>query len=148
MKRNILISGILASITLFLGGIIYVLFRPQYLLMFDWIEAIGLTESISRIRENSNANLPDWIIYALPDALWTFSYLLCIGCIWKFDVRRCLPALLILPTVSVVDEILQSLNMVPGTFDLMDIIAYSISSLIGIVYLRFIRQYSNKKLAL
>lgn len=127
-----------------MGGMIYVLFRPQHLLMFDWIETIGLTDGINTMRERGNILFPEWIIYSLPDGLWIFSYSLCIGSIWEFEIKKCIPALLMLPAISVFDEILQSLNMVPGTFDLMDIFAYSISSLIGIGYIRLIKLYLIK----
>lgn len=142
------ISLILSIVFLFAGGMVYVLFRPTSLLLFYWLDAIGLLEYVNEIRSSITILLPQWVEYSLPDGLWVFSYSLCVGFIWSFDVKRCLPFLLLLPLVSVVDECLQLFRLVPGTFDLCDLYAYLLASILGISYVQLVNKiikYYEKK---
>ena len=125
---------ILASVTLLVGAMIYVLFRPTHLLMFDWIDNIGLMDLVSRIRPNLK-DVPDWVVYSLPDGLWMFSYCLFIGCIWDFDLKRSFYVLSILPVFAVTNEIMQHNHLVPGTFDWMDVVAFLTAYAVGVFYI-------------
>lgn len=142
--RRRLISFIIASVTLFMGGMVYVLFRPMSLLMFEWFDSVGLLRFIWRMRIDTTLLLPNWIEYSLPDGLWIFSYSLFIGCIWNFRLNKSFPFLLLLPLISVIDEILQMFHVVPGTFDVWDICAYILASVLGIGYILLM----NKKIVL
>lgn len=76
-------------IPLLFGGLIYVLFRSQSLIMFGWVNAIGMYELINLLRTYINANetlMPNWFIYSLPDGLWIYSFtsalIIVNGCKW------------------------------------------------------------------
>lgn len=141
-----IVSAVLAFSTLSIGGTIYLLFRPSYLLMFDWLRTIHLFGVLDSIRF-TNHSIPEWIEYSLPDGLWVFSYFLFIGCIWDFNIDKCWFFLLILPFVSVLDEMLQFFHLVPGTFDLLDIVAYIVASYIGMLYLHVVRSSIIKRIS-
>ena len=132
------VTVLLAIVTLLSGGMVYLLFRPDYLLMFDWLRFIHLMGFLECIRSTSHW-LPEWIEYALPDGLWIFSYTLIIGCIWNFDIKKAWIAILVLPLIAIIDESLQYFQLVAGTFDVLDIIAYASASLLGCAYLRFVK---------
>ena len=71
-----------------IGLFIYILFRPDRIIMFDWFALLGIAESISDLRENSpsNSKVPSWIIYNLPDGLWVYSLTALMLIIWQ-DVK-------------------------------------------------------------
>lgn len=50
---------------LIVGGLIYILFRPETLIMFDWFEKAGLLQFIQDLRTSFKGKLilPQWIIY-------------------------------------------------------------------------------------
>lgn len=127
---------IFSSFSLMGGAMIYLLFRPTHLLMFRWLDSIGLMDFVDSIRANQK-NVPEWIIYSLPDGLWMFSYCLFIGCIWDFDIRECLFILVILPIYAVTIEIMQYFHLVSGTFDFMDLVVFLTAFVLGLLYIEF-----------
>ena len=125
---------IFASFTFLSGAMIYILFRPTNLLMFNLLDCIGLMGLTNSIRPNIN-DIPEWIIYSLPDGLWLFSYCLFIGCIWNFELKRCFCVLVILPIYAISHEIMQKVHFVSGTFDWIDLAAYLTAFVLGFIYI-------------
>jgi hypothetical protein len=115
----------LSATTLGLGGGIYLALRPPTLLMFDWLDAAGLLEPIQKLRvlaEPWENSLPEWMVYSLPQGLWSFRFLLMIGCVWKHDsgLFRSYAVPLIFGVIG--SELLQ-LGPLQGTFDWFDLTA-------------------------
>lgn len=107
-----------ASITV--GAIIYVLFRPNsYIAIFvDNIVDFGIIRQI--LADGSN----DFLKFYLPDFLWAFSLCFCLYSILDALKNGMIISSLITFFCSVTWEILQLLNFVSGTGDLIDIIMY------------------------
>jgi hypothetical protein len=107
------------------GTTIYVLWRTSDLPMFDWAESAGLTQliEVSRARWGEvKHGLPPWVIYSLPDALWTYALTISICLIWEGREGRSALAWTCLPlVVSVGSEFLQLAGCIPGTFDYRDV---------------------------
>lgn len=130
-------------IPLLLGGLIYVLFRSQSLIMFGWVNAIGMYELINLLRAYINAYevlIPNWFIYSLPDGLWIFSFtsalIIVNGCKWnEYKVWLLLP-------IGFGIEFLQLLGIFKGTFDVNDLFFYFIGIVSSVLKLGKI----NKKL--
>jgi hypothetical protein len=128
-----------------IGGLIYVLFRSDSLLMFKWFEFLGLSNIVYIVRESvTNINLFDWVIYSLPDGLWVYSFATCLIILWN-ENKSYLFLFLIIPfLLGPGVEILQFFNLFKGTFDLMDliitIIAFSLSLFKNIKF----TQYENQ----
>ncbi len=117
---------------LFSGGMIYIFFRTNRLLMFRWFENIGLGKIINTVRESSgHGNLPGWIIYSLPDALWIFSFTSFMLIIWqhKFSAES-IPWLFVAPAIGVFSEIGQAFHFLRGAFDMTDFILILIASIL------------------
>lgn len=114
--------------TLFCGSLIYILFRTSTLRMFVWFDKLGILTTINNVRNitiNYSHNLSNLILYALPDGLWLFSYVSLILFLWKNEIKNeNLFWILIIPFISVVSELLQLIKLVPGTFDLLDLLMY------------------------
>jgi len=127
VTRNVLTNRILITvIPLIFGGLIYLTYRVETLKMFRWFDNIGASDFINIIRENEflRANtLPQWIKFSLPDALWIFSFTYFMMTIWKFKINRSSAFWIFLaPTIGLFSEIGQLIGLIPGTFDLVDLI--------------------------
>lgn len=123
---------ILAGMSIASGGLIYLGARPLSLNLFRWC---GLDESNSwllRLRNWFDGRLPEWIVYEMPGGLWSLSYVLLIGLIWKFNLRQCLIMGSIIPSAGVLSELLQSIGVLPGHFDMIDLGMYVAGWLIGV----------------
>ena len=117
----------LVAISLLLGGsLVYMLFRPQNLLMFNVLDKIGILSYLQSIRlQVDTVKMPEFIVYSLPGGLWTTSYLLMMFLLTKYHTCRMrLLLALPLPILTIVEEFMQLLGWCPGTFDIDDIICY------------------------
>lgn len=106
---------------LFAGGLIYVLFRSSDIMMFRWIEHLGLSQFIDSLRlEFSRIKnwIPSWIYFSLPDGLWVYSFTSVLLLIWngRINILVVLPLLL-----AALIEIGQRFRWYPGTFDIVDL---------------------------
>ena len=120
-----------------LGGSIYLLFRVDSLLMFQWLEFFDLKESLLRLRECIKIEFPDWVIFSLPDGLWLFSYVSFMLMIWRHKPSwQSFFWIGIMPFIAIASEVLQYFKVLVGTFDIMDIYAYLIGFLLAIVFIK------------
>ena len=114
--------------TLLIGGLIYICFRIESLRMFSWFNSISLSEVIIRIRNytvNYDLLIPNWVKFSLPDGLWLFSFISLILITWKNEINSSnLFWLIGLPIIALLSEIGQSISIIPGTFDWIDIAMY------------------------
>ena len=121
----------LGMMMLLMGGMTYLLFRPQTLLMFHVTDAIGLSAAINSMREGISSQLPEFIIYSLPGALWAAAYILTIDSL--MFRQSVMPRILvsgIIPVIGAVSELLQLIGLLPGTFDVADLLCYLIPYLL------------------
>ncbi len=71
------------------GGMIYVLYRPESLLLFRATDSLGITPLIDILRSNSSGvMLPSFMINSLPAGLWTASYLIMMYITTKFSYTK------------------------------------------------------------
>lgn len=129
MNRNIKII-LTVFLPLLIGGLAYILFRADSLLMFRWFDNIGLGETIKTFRQSIGHSIfPAWMIYSLPDALWIFSFTSFMLIIWrqKFSAQS-IPWIFIAPTIGLLSEIGQAFHFVRGTFDVTDLTLILIAS--------------------
>ena len=131
MKRKLII-GILPLI---IGGLIYLTYRTDTLKMFGWFEYIGLSNTVDLFRSNQflqSLTVPNWIKFSLPDALWLFSFNYILLTLWDFNVtRQSIFWLILAPTVGLFSEIGQLAGIIPGTFDIVDLVLLSIATIIA-----------------
>lgn len=119
-------KNIVSSIVpLILGGMLYLGYRRQELLMFRWANYLGLSRIVNSWRKFCfQYPLPEWCYYALPDGLWLLSYILLINIIWNSHTWKSIIWIYALPAIAITSELLQLLNSYFGTFDIMDIVCY------------------------
>ena len=130
MTRKIIIG----TLPVIVGGLIYLTYRTDTLIMFGWFRQIGLSDAVDFLRSNQhlqNLTIPSWIKFSLPDALWLFSFNYVLLTLWDFNVNRQSAFWLFLaPTIGLFSEIGQLIGVVPGTFDFMDLVLLLIATLI------------------
>ena len=137
-KYQVYTEWIVATIILLIGCTIYLLFRPQNLLMFKIIDGIGGMSNVVSLRMYINHNcFPDFIIYSLPAGLWTASYLMMMYLTTKGYTRKLrLMLALPLPITAIVLEFMQLLGLCIGTFDVYDLICYIIPLIVFVESLK------------
>lgn len=127
-KYHIYAEWIVSTILLLIGCIIYLLFRPQNLLVFKIIDGISFTPYIVSLRTQVNHDsIPDFVIYSLPAGLWITSYLMMMYLTTKNNTKKLrLMLALPLPITAIVLEFMQFFGWCTGTFDIYDLICYII----------------------
>ena len=110
------------------GGTIYILFRPRTLLLFFVADKFGLGSSIDAWRDYVNSqsfHLSSFALYSLPCGLWTLSYLFIMdGLFHSQPLATRLRWASAIPIFSIATELLQGLHLLPGTFDIADLLCY------------------------
>lgn len=108
---------LLVVLPIAIGSAIYVGFRDSNILVFRLFDALGIYLP-ERLDPGSLANP---IFCSLPDGLWVFAFASWMRLIWGRHWFWCnLPLSLALGS-----EIGQLFHIVPGTFDVLDILFYS-----------------------
>jgi|TARA_Y100000766_G_C18695866_1_gene501782 hypothetical protein len=96
--------------------------------MFRWFDSINLSAVISELRLLTlplSDHLPNWFLYSLPDGLWICSYLSVLLVVWDNVIsKHNIHWLLLVPMIAIFSEIGQLFKIVPGTFDILDLIFY------------------------
>jgi hypothetical protein len=128
MKLKIFIG----FLPVFLGGLIYLTYRADTLLMFNWLKFIGFTELVNFLRTNNqlqNLTIPHWVKFSLPDALWLYSFTYTILLLWDFKItRQSVLWIFLAPTVGIFSEMGQLIGIIPGTFDSSDLLLLLLSA--------------------
>jgi len=124
---------VIALIALLAGGLIYVCWRSETLIMFTWFDTLGIAKPIEALRNTMSGFshlLPGWFLFSLPNALWLFSGLVIFDAIWgPVTSFSKLLWLSILWFIAVGIEVGKVLRLLPGTFDPLDIALMLIASL-------------------
>lgn len=110
------------------GACIYLLFRSREHLGFCIIDAIGLGTLADSIRQSvAGITPPDFVRYCLPDGLWSTAYILFTDHIHRDSpARQRILWASIIPVIGFVSELMQAADLLPGTFDIYDLIVYVI----------------------
>ncbi|WP_255424405.1 hypothetical protein [Apibacter sp. HY039] len=126
-----------SGVSLLAGTLIYVLFRTTSLRIFSWSELVGIRGLLNKSREYSISYIkyvPDWILFSLPDGLWIFSYICFTLYIWKgFITVNNIVWFIIVPFIAIGSEILQLFQLLPGTFDITDLLFYLIGFILPFI---------------
>lgn len=119
------------AIVCFLAGVsIYLLWRDEHLLIHRILHGCGIDSLIEPLRNiASQQSIPEWVRFALPDGLWSLSYILIIDA-W---VKRNYLWTAVIPAIGFLSELMQLAGWLPGTFDVCDLIAYALPYLLYVL---------------
>lgn len=138
---------ILGVIFLVCGCAIYLLYRSKSLNIYQWCMSLGLSNTIDSLRYTvQDWNISAWVRYSLPDGLYCAAYILIIDAIWKNDnhfIKYIIISLV--PLVTISSELLQYFGLVKGTFDIYDLICYSIPPMIYFIYIYNLFMFNKLK---
>ena len=143
-KKTSLVA--LSIMFILIGGFIYLFFRPHTLNMFVWLRIINC-EQFFQLREyNHNLKFLDFLIFSFPNGLWILSFLIIIGLIWeKYHIFFIIYSSFF-TGISILFEFLQKVELIPGTFDIADILVLLIFHILGfLIYEFFILEVSYEK---
>lgn len=127
-EKTGLAAQVVAGVLLLLGGIaIYLLFRSQTIVLYQWCVHLGLADLLGTLRQQvASCNIPDFVSYSLPDGMYCASYILLMDALWRNGgrlTRLCLASLI--PAFAILHELLQALALARGTFDVADLLCYA-----------------------
>jgi hypothetical protein len=97
--------------------------------VFTWYRWAGLSQPVLSLRAYAHGLkhlVPGPVLYSLPDALWVYSFTVLLKYIWaEYPNGHSKTTWPLLPvTLAVGAELGQAVKIVPGTFDVMDLLAY------------------------
>lgn len=124
----------LSALLLAAGIGIYILYRPQNILVFGLLQDLGLMPFVDSLRFHaSSILLPSFVINSLPAGLWAASYLIAMY-LKTTNMSRTYRIILStpLPITAIVMEFFQLFGWVSGTFDIYDLVCYIIPLIIFI----------------
>ena len=125
--------GFVSLTSLVLGMGIYIFFRNTNMLIFAWIPPLGFLKNVYIPLEHSL--ITSMFLYNLPDALWFLSGILFIRFLWFNKHKEQKIYLICFYFIGAIFEISQLSSVIPGTFDLLDLLFMGIAALIeGLLY--------------
>jgi hypothetical protein len=133
---------LLATLTLFIGGMIYILLRSDHLLMFSWLELFGVGKLVDILRSETmmyHKAIPKWIIYSLPQGLWAFSGVLYFNSVWKRPEAGHRVWILTFVVTALWAEVGQYMGYLPGHFGVYDFAVLTTSVGLAFVLILFSR---------
>jgi len=109
-----------------IGGLIYLLWRSDEMIMFNCADAIGILPLIYDARVifgGFSEYIPNIILFSLPDAVWVYSGTAFFSRLW-LDESPVIHILWssIFAALAVGSELGQLAGLVPGTFDIADLL--------------------------
>ena len=133
MKHRIVVLFFIIM-CLSMGVIIYFLTRSEHIYLNQWIGPLRDTSFYLFLQTLvHNLNLPYWVVYSLPDALWMMALIMIVLMIWEFKLdTRSIFWVALSTLVGVLLEISQAIHVLPGTYDNTDLIFIFIGALIPI----------------
>lgn len=138
---------IIAFLAMFIGGIIYLLWRPDNLLMFEWIEFWNLTDFIYSLRSIAyNYDLPYCVKFSIPHALWYLSGILIFASIWNEYKHIQYFWFLIMTLMCFGGEFGQFLGFIPGNFNLNDILWSILAGIIAFMINHKTKGYNEQQI--
>lgn len=126
-----------ALLPILVGGSAYLLSRSSGLLMFAWLNRLGLMGWIQSVRgwaQPLTVRCPGWLFLSAPAALWNYALVSWIGWVWRD--RRCAEKkwwILCGAMLGPLSEIGQGLGWAPGTFDPVDLALYIAAVLLAVL---------------
>lgn len=123
--------GLHVVMPIVIGSFIYIMFRQDTLLVFKWIDHVGLGSFIALIRERITLSLPAFVKYSLPDGLWAYAFAYTIYQIWQHSRKIVTHSIIFgIPCIGIGSEVLQIPHLIQGTFDFNDVIAYGLAAVL------------------
>jgi hypothetical protein len=134
VKTRLAVIEVLGA--LIAGSLLYMLARPRGLIAFGWFAAVGLGDALAKVRAAVlpfTTALPSFVRFSVPDGLWAFAFTRAMILVWSGTWSRAsAPWILLAPMVAIGSELGQGLRIVPGTFDVVDLLSVTLGSALAL----------------
>ena len=136
MKRHWL-AVLLALSSLVSGIFLYAITRSENISLLHWLAGFNEGRLLHFFQQSiQNEDIPAWVIYSLPDALWMFSMMLVIMMIWNFQLNKhSLQWITLAVFAGILFEISQKYHFIPDTFDITDLLLILISAILPVSFI-------------
>jgi len=139
----------LSMILLATGSLLYIVFRPASLLLFRWVDFLGVMGPIEDLRSFFKIfedRIPFVVVYSLPFAFWVTGYLFAIEAIWGDSSKRERHIWFWgVPLISLSSEFCQYFHLIPGVFDKFDILTIVLAILFVFIPSKINRRFKSKE---
>lgn len=125
VKINALCFWVVGLLSLTLGFLIYIIFRENTIIAIQISKLINLKP----LRNILSWAESDFLKYYLVDYLWALSLSCGLHIIFKPKIKVSLICSFVVITLGTVFELLQFLNVINGTGDILDVICYILAAL-------------------
>jgi len=129
-----------SCVPLCIGALIYLLWRPDDILVFDLLRGVGLygnDGALFRFRHTLSpfrSYFPLWAVYSLPLGMWVYASTGFFCHLLRFEgAWVCIGAVTLPASLVVGVEVLQGLSLFRGTFDWVDIFVCMFGALFGLL---------------
>jgi hypothetical protein len=112
---------VFAMLSLIGGGSMYILFRNSDLIVFEWIDKPRFLHELYSGASFIEQPILSVLMYSVPDGLWLLAGILLIRALWLRDRKWCGIYVRFFCAIAVLSEILQLVEIIPGTFDIFDV---------------------------
>ncbi len=138
-KREWLILLFNVVFPIFIGSLIYILFRRKSLIVFSWLSALWLDGFVDYLRElffPFYNVFPEYVIYSLPNGLWVYSGTFLFLRIWKGSLSFYYKYFWVfLPLISsLMMEVFQYFRIIKGAFCFTDIALNLLSFFLAVTF--------------
>lgn len=132
-----------------IGSLIYIFLREDNILVFQIFKLIGVYEIIDTMRNATMTYrevIPEWIYYSLPDGLWVYS--LNVFCLlftgYYLEFKNSIFSFIGI-FLGLGSEIFQYFKLIPGTFDILDLIICFLGVVFAFITYSFRKKYYLKE---
>jgi|SRR5687767_5744814 len=137
MRRiGLMLTVVILSLSL--GAVIYFITRSENIYLNQWLSQFNNGKALFFFQHLfANSQLPDWIIYSLPDGLWMFGLVTIILLLWDFRLNKHSMLWIFLATCTgIFFEVFQALGFVRGSFDWTDLLFIVLAAVIPLLFAR------------
>lgn len=118
------------------------LFNRENIILYDWLNLNSLQNF--ELFNVFTFNIPKWIVYNLPDGIWTMTMTYAILYIWNFRITKMNVFWIILPFILAFSiEFGQQLKLINGTYDTKDLVFIFIGYIIPLIETLKINHYEK-----
>jgi hypothetical protein len=125
-----------AASALLVGGLIYLLLRQEPVPGLRWLAQDQLWPWVQQFRHTTatfRLATPAWILFSLPDGLWSFAYAAIMSRLWAQQAGAAkLFWLLSIPILGIGFEVGQWLRLIPGYFNVTDLVVTTLGASLGV----------------
>ena len=139
VKRQLLPACLFILLPLLMGASLYLFFRPDTTWLLQSFARASLLQSIREV--TLRVELPNVLLYHLPDALWAFALTAFLILMWGKSSGKGRWSWRVLPFIlTCFYECAQAAGWISGTFDLFDILSQWIAVAAAILVLPLSRR--------